>query len=297
MFLTGIFARRAWRPALTAMVMAMVMALFMALVAANSRTVDAAEQDPIAATVDGEPITRTELLLALEFLPAQFRNLPAEQLFPLIREQLIDIKLLAKKGAEAGLADDPRVVARREFYAMRMIYDYYAADIVASYMTEDFLHESYEIFLENFPATEELKISHILVATEEEAERVVAVLDDGEDFATAARNYSVGPSAPKGGELGFIRREQVVPEFGDVAFSLEDGEVSDPVKTQFGWHIIRIAERRTLQPPSYAEMETRLRTEITDRLVSEAAAEARHTAEIELFDLDEDFFDGLTAAP
>ena len=97
MFLTGIFARRAWRPALAAMVMVLFMAPVMALVVANSQAVDAAEEDPIAATVDGEPITRTELLLALKFLPAQFRNLPAEQLFPLIREQLIDIKLWRKK--------------------------------------------------------------------------------------------------------------------------------------------------------------------------------------------------------
>lgn len=289
MFLIGNFSSWACRLALIAGVAALLMT--------SLADAQAAEDDPIAATVNGEPITRTELLLALEFLPAQFRQMPAEQLFPLIREQLIDIKLLAKKGAESGLANDPRIKARREFYAMRLTYDYYAADIVKNYMTEEFLHESYEKFLENFPATEELKISHILVATEEEAENVVEALEDGEDFAEAARNYSVGPSAPQGGELGYIRREQVVPEFGDAAFDLEDGEISAPVQTQFGWHVIRVAERRTQQPPSFAEMEVRLRAEITDRLVAEAAREIRETAEIELFDIDEAFFDGLTIAP
>ncbi|MBT5677606.1 MAG: hypothetical protein HOJ07_18105 [Rhodospirillaceae bacterium] len=289
MFLIGNFSSWARRLALIAGVTALLMAGL-----AGAR---AAEDEPIAATVNGEPITRTELLLALEFLPAQFRQMPAEQLFPLIREQLIDIKLLAKKGGEAGLADDSRILARREFYTMRLTYDYYAATIVKNYMTEDFLNESYEKFLENFPATEELKISHILVATEEEVEKVVEALEDGAGFAEAAREYSVGPSAPKGGELGFIRREQVVPEFGDAAFVLEDGEISEPVETQFGWHVIRVAERRTQQPPSFAEMETRLRAEITDRLVSEAAKELRETADIELFDIDDDFFAGVTVAP
>ncbi len=289
MFLTVIFSRRGWRSAL--------IAALTALFFANFQATSAAEDEPIAATVNGEPITRTEILLALEFLPAQFRQLPPEQLFPLIREQLIDIKLLANKGAESGLADDPRIAARSEFYTMRLTYDYFASEIVESYMSEDFLHESYQKVLDNFPVTEELKTSHILVATEEGAETVVEALEDGEGFAEAARNYSVGPSAPQGGDLGFIRREQVVPEFGDAAFGLADGEISEPVKTQFGWHIIRAAERRTVQPPSFAEMEARLRAEITDRLVSEAAKEERESAEIELFDIGEEFFDGVTVAP
>lgn len=284
MNLSKIYLFRAWRPAL--------LALIVALLVVNGRAAIAAEDDPIAAMVDGEPITRTEIFLALEFLPAQFRNLPPEQLFPLIREQLIDIKLLATKGVEAGFRDDPRVVARSKFYTMRLTYDYYAETIVEEYMSEEFLQESYQKFLENFSQAEELKISHILVATEEETGNVAAVLEDGADFAETAREYSVGPSAPQGGELGYIRREQVVPEFGAVAFALADGEISDPVKTQFGWHIIRVAERRALEPPGFAEMEQRLRAEITDRLVSEAAKEARDTAEIELFDMGGDFISG-----
>lgn len=270
-------------------VMVMAMALGQAAFAAGD--------DPVAATVNGEPITRTEILLALEIVPPNYRNLPPEQLFPLIREQLIDIKLLAAKGAEAGLAYDPRIVVRRDFYVLRLTYDYYAASIVAGIMTDDFLQESYQRFLENFPDSEERKISHILVAKQEEAEHVVAVLAGGADFAESARQYSVGPSAPQGGELGFLRREQMVPEFAEVAFALDDGEISAPVKTQFGWHVIRVAERHTLEPPSFAETEQRLRVEITDRLVSEAAKEARETAEIEYFELDEEFFAGATLKP
>jgi len=289
MNLPKLFSRRAWHASLIALVTALLLE--------NGQIASAASDDPIAAMVNGEPITRTELLLALEFLPAQFRNLPGDQLYPLIRQQLIDIKLLAAKGAEAGFAEDPRITTRRDFYTMRLIYDYFAATIVQDYMTEEFLHESYANFLENFSGSEELKISHILVMTEEEAEKVVEILADGMDFAEAARRHSVGPSAPQGGTLGFIRRAQVVPEFAKAAFALEDGEISSPVKTQFGWHIIQVSERRSQKPPSFTEMEQKLRVEITDRLVSSAAKEARETAHIELFELNEDFFDGTTVAP
>ena len=159
MNLSKLFPRRAWRASLIALVTA--------LLTANGQVATAADDGPIAAMVKGEPITRTEILLALEFLPAQFRNLPGDQLYPLIRQQLIDIKSLAAKGAEAGYADDPRITVRRDFYTMRLIYDYYATTIVQYYMTEEFLHESYDKFLENFPGAEELKISHILLATED----------------------------------------------------------------------------------------------------------------------------------
>jgi len=194
MNLSKLFPRRAWRASLIALVTA--------LLTANGQVATAADDDPIAAMVNGEPITHTEILLALEFLPVQFRNLPGDQLYPLIRQQLIDIKLLAAKGAEAGYADDPRITVRRDFYTMRLIYDYYTTTIVQDYMTEEFLHESYDKFLENFPGAEELKISHILLATEEEAEKVFEILADGIDFAEAARGHSVGPSAAPGRRAG-----------------------------------------------------------------------------------------------
>lgn len=264
---------------------------------ASWHAASAEADDHVAATVNGEAITRTEILLAMELLPAQFRGLPPAQLFPLIREQLIDIKLLAAKGVAAGLREDARIATRVDFYAMRLTHDYYARDIVSIYLDDELLQESYRKFLDNFPQAEELDISHILVASEEEAEKVVAELESGADFSATARSYSVGPSAPQGGQLGFLRREQVVSEFADAAFALEDGGISEPVKTQFGWHVITVSGRRIPEPPAFAEVEQKLRAEIADRLVADAAKQERESAEIELFDMDEDFFAGVTVAP
>ena len=261
------------------------------------QTARAQDDNPVAATVNGETITRTEILLALELLPAQFRGLPAEQLFPLIRNQLIDIKLLAAKGTDAGLRNDARIAARVAFYAMRLAHDYYARDVVSKYLDDELMQESYQKFLENFPEAEERNISHILVTTEAEAKKVVAELQGGAEFSATARSYSVGPSAPQGGALGFLRREQVVAEFAEVAFALEDGGISGPVQTQFGWHVITVSERRVPEAPEFVQVEQKLRAEIADRLVADAAKQEREDAEIELFDMDEDFFDGVTVAP
>jgi peptidyl-prolyl cis-trans isomerase C len=122
-------------------------------------------------------------------------------------------------------------------------------------------------------------------------------LKSGADFSATARSYSVGPSAPKGGQFGFLRREQVVTEFADAAFTLEAGGISEPVKTQFAWHVITVSERRIPEPPAFAEVEQKLRAEIADRLVADAAKQEREIAEIELFDMDEDFFAGESVAP
>jgi len=257
----------------------------------------AQEDDPVAAIVNGEAVTRTEILLAMELLPAQFRQLPPAQLYPLIRDQLIDIKLLAAKGATLGLRNDSRIVARVKFYEMRLQHDYYAREIVENYLDQELVDEDYQKFLDNYPREEELKVSHILVASEEEAETVFGELEDGADFAETARKHSVGPSAPNGGELGYIRRAQVVPEFAEAAFDLDDGEISDPVKTQFGWHVILVTERRVSEPPDFTQVEEKLRAEIAERLVADAAKEERREAEIELFDMDEDFFEGVNLAP
>ncbi len=272
-------------------------ALTVSIIMAGGLSAVAEDNDPVAAMVNGERITRTEILLAMELLPQQFHQLPPAQLFPIIREQLIDIKLLAAKGATLGLRDNSRITARVKFYEMRLQHDYYAREIVENNLSQELIDEGYQKFLDNFPQDEELKVSHILVATEEEAEEVIKELEGGANFVEVARQYSVGPSAPKGGDLGYIRRVQVVPEFADAAFNLNEGEVSDPVKSQFGWHVILVTERRIPKQPEFAQVEQKLRAEIAERLVANAAKEERREAEIELFDMDEGFFEGAELVP
>ena len=251
------------------------------------RDATAEEKTVVIATVNGEPILREEMLLAMEFLPTQFQSLPRQELVPLVLEQLIDMKLLAQKADEDGLANDPRVVLRSNFYTMRLLYDYFASGIISDTITPEFLQMSYEKFLENFSAAEEVDVSHILVGSKKEAMEMKELLDGGANFSDLARNHSIGPSSSDGGALGYIRKQQVVPEFGDVAFSLGDGKYSEPVKSEFGWHIILVSGRKDEAPPSYLEIESKLRGEIANRLLEEAAQDARKDAKIEYFELHE----------
>ena len=264
----------------------------------NGQTAWAQDDNPVAAAVNGETITRTEILLAMELLSAQFRVMPPEKLFPLIRGQLIDIKLLAAKGTEAGLRNDPRIVASVNIFAMRHAYDYYARDIVSKYLDDELMQESHQKFLENISRGRRTQTSAISSSPPKRKPRKSwRNWKAAPNLPRLARSYSVGPSAPQGGVLGFLRREQVVAEFAEAAFALEDGGISAPIQTQFGWHVITVSERRVPEPPEFAQVEQKLRAEIADRLVADAAKQEREDAEIELFEMDEDFFASVTVAP
>lgn len=244
----------------------------------------ASDQKNVLATVNGEDITLEEVELAVEFLPQQFRRLPKSDLVPLLREELIDMKLLTSYALKAGLVKTTDIAVRKQFYEMRLVYDYFVGTMVNENLTDDILQERYKLFLEEFIGEDEIKTSHILVSNKEIATNILLELAEGLDFAQAAKTYSIGPSAAQGGDIGFITKNQVVPEFGAVAFKLEIGETSEPVKSQFGWHIIKVLEKRKETPPSYINIEETLKAQAVDDLIRQEATKARSTAKIEYFD-------------
>ena len=243
----------------------------------------ATDSDKIIATVNGDVITLGEVELAVEFLPKQFQSLPNTELIPLITEELIDIKLLSSYAINSGLVESAEIIRRRDFYEMRLIYDYFVRHIINENLTDEKLLKRYNLFIKNFVGNEEIKTSHILVSNEETAEAILVELAGGLDFSQAAKTYSKGPSASQGGDLGFITIDQVVPEFGAVVFKMEIGEISEPVKSQFGWHIIKILEKRTQEPPSYINIEETLKAQVADDLIRQEANRVRSSAKIEYF--------------
>ena len=243
----------------------------------------ATDSDKIIATVNGDVITLGEVELAVEFLPKQFLSLPNTELIPLITEELIDIKLLSSYAINSGLVESAEIIRRRDFYEMRLIYDYFVRHIINENLTDEKLLKRYNLFIKNFVGNEEIKTSHILVSNEETAEAILVELAGGLDFSQAAKTYSKGPSASQGGDIGFITIDQVVPEFGAVVFKMEIGEISEPVKSQFGWHIIKILEKRTQEPPSYINIEETLKAQVADDLIRQEANRVRSSAKIEYF--------------
>src|SRR5204863_2536981 len=135
---------------------------------------------------------------------------------------------------------------------------------------------------------QEVHARHILVETEDEAKAIEAELKKGADFAELAKKESKDPGASDGGDLGFFTKDQMVPEFSTVAFALEPGKISDPVKTQFGWHVIKVEEKRARKAPDFEQVKPQIETYVTRKAQADYVAKLRQAAKVERLDKPED---------
>lgn len=243
--------------------------------------------DPVVAVVDGAPIHRSDVALVRRSLPAQFQEMPLEMLFPLLIDRIIDGKLIALAGRKENLQNDAEVKRRVAQFEDRVIQEVFINSRVDGRVTEAKLKERFEEHVKKNPPKQEIRARHILVRTESEAQKLIADLKRGEDFAKLAATHSIDPSGKQqGGDLGFFGKEEMVPEFSEAAFKLNDGETSAaPVKSQFGWHVIRVESRRN-NSPDFEEMKETLSAELQQEAVSELIAKLREGAKIERFNLD-----------
>ena len=158
-------------------------------------------------------------------------------------------------------------------------------DLAKKSVTDDAMHKVYDDAVKQMTPEEEVHARHILVEKEDDAKAIAAQIKGGADFATLAKEKSIEPGAKEsGGDLGFFAKEQMVPEFADAAFKLEKGKVSDPVKTQFGWHVIKVEEKRTKPVPSYDQVKDQLQTFVVRKAQSDLVAKLRASAKIERTD-------------
>jgi peptidyl-prolyl cis-trans isomerase C len=249
---------------------------------------EAAPEDPVVAIVDGTEVHRSDVEAVARALPEQFRQVPLPQIYGMLLDRAIDFRLLANAAEEEELAADPDVQAALAKARADVLRDVYIRGKIDEGTTDARLRERYDALKddEGF-AEEEVHARHILVGSEDEAKKVIADLEGGADFAALAGEHSVDPSArTNGGDLGFFRRGQMVPEFAEAAFALEAGKrTTEPVQTQFGWHVIEVVERRT-GTPSFEETEPRLRQEVAREIVTALVADLRDGAAIERFNLD-----------
>ena len=248
---------------------------------------DASPDDPIVATVDGAEVHRTEIEAVAATLPEQMRQMPMQMLYDMLVDRVIDFRLLSNEAEERNIADDPDAQAALAQARAAVLRDVLVRRVIEEGTTEDKLRALYEEKkAEEGFAYEEVHTRHILVEGEDEAKAVIEQLEGGADFAEVAKEHSIGPSAPAGGDLGYITREQVVPAFGDAAFELAAGETSkEPVQTQFGWHVIGVVDRRNVEP-TFEETEPQLRQDLAREIVTALVDELREGAEIERFNVD-----------
>jgi len=208
-----------------------------------------ADPAEVVANVNGKPITRQDVLDSATDLPPQYQA-QIDKLFPQLLNRLIGIQLVEAKGREQGLADNPevkRTVKQAEQDAISRIY---IQKIVAEKVTDEAIQKIYDEDLKANPPQIEIRASHILVKTEDEAKEIIKQLEGGADFATLAKEKSIDKgSGENGGDLNWFTKDTMVKEFSDAAFAMQRGDVSKvPVKSQFGWHIIKITDSRMQTP-------------------------------------------------
>jgi peptidyl-prolyl cis-trans isomerase C len=239
----------------------------------------AAAENPVVAIVDGTEFRLSDLEASYQELPEQFRQMPMQMLYDPLVDRLVDGHLLLKAAENANVAADPEVQAAIEQARADVLRQTLIERAVADATDEASLQAAYEArkAVDDF-AVEQVTARHILVETEQ--------LDAGADFAELAREHSTDPAAERGGELGTFPRGSMVPPFEEAAFAMEPGShSSEPVQTQFGYHVILVEAKEAVEP-TFAELEPELRAELTRAAVEELLAEVRADAEIERFAID-----------
>jgi peptidyl-prolyl cis-trans isomerase C len=241
----------------------------------------------VVARVDGTELRLSDVEAAQQNLPPQAQKLPLEQIYPMLLDRLVDGMLITEAGRKEDLERDPEVQDRLKRYEDRLIQETYVNRALKEAETEDRLRTRYQKLLKEKPAHEEVHASHILLATEAEAKSVIAELDKGADFAALAKKYSTDSAAESGGDLGYFGHDDMVKEFADAAFALSAKQYSKtPVKTEFGWHVIKVEDRRPGKPPSFEEAREQLSRDLAHEIIDAKLQELRSAAKIEEFGLD-----------
>lgn len=251
--------------------------------------------DPLVATVEGRMIGLGDVGREVASLPENLRRLPFPTLFPVVLDRVIDHQALVEMARQQRLSDDPET--RREIAAAtdRILEGALLRKEAAPQVTETTIQNRYARQYAGRKATEETHGRHILIASEVEARRLIDLLDKGADFAMLAKQYSKDPDGANGGDLGFFRRDQVWPDFADVAFALPPGQYSrTPIQNEFGWHIVKVDERRIVPPKTYADMREILRKELLQEAVQRVIEQARSQVSIHKYNVDGS---ALTAVP
>lgn len=259
-------------------------AAFAALLAAPALAQDVTA-DTVLAEVNGEEITVGHLIAMRAMLPEQYQQLPDQILFDGMLEQLVQQQVIASVAEddittrmELGLENE-----RRAFLASMFLDGIASEDI-----TEDEIAAEYDAVFGSAEPVTELNASHILVETEAEAEALISQLAEGADFAELAQEFSTGPSGPNGGQLGWFSAGMMVPAFEEAAFALDVGEVSPPVETQFGWHVLVLNDTREQAAPSLDEVRDEIVESLRRSRVDERIAELTDAAEVEMAEVEID---------
>ena len=243
--------------------------------------------DPVIARVGDQEIRLSDLAEAAQGLPQEYQGMPQNVLFPLLTDQLVDRAAVVALARKAGLDKDPNVIRQVTRAADQVLENAVMSRDVGPLIAEPLIRARYDRDIAGKDGEPEVHARHILVSTEADANKVIAELKKGADFAATAKSRSSDPGAGQGGDLGFFKKGDMVPEFAEAAFALKPGQVTEkPIKTQFGWHVIKVEERRAAPPPSFDQIHDELRQKMIQEGVQKVLAAARAGVTVERFNAD-----------
>jgi peptidyl-prolyl cis-trans isomerase C len=266
-----------------------VLALALGILALPAMAADkAAGDDPVVARVNGTEIHRSEVVRELQAMGPQAQQIPPQMLYPQLLQKAIITKLVATQGYAQKLQNDKEVKERLKDAEEQIVADVYIHRVVQPKITDDKIKARYEELAAKFKPEDEVRARHILVPTEAEANDLLKQVKDGADFAKLATDKSKDTgSAKQGGDLGYFTRSAMVKPFAEAAFAMKVGDISDkPVKTEFGYHIIKLEDRRKSSPPPLADVKEQITNQIGQEMVAQTVKDLEAKAKIEKFNID-----------
>jgi peptidyl-prolyl cis-trans isomerase C len=247
----------------------------------------AQDSDPVIARINGTDVRASDLAMVEEDLGGQLP--PQAQTPEGKRDYLLtfytDMVLISKAAEGKKVADTPEFKRRAAYQRTKLLMEQHLQAEAKASVTEPAMRQLYDEATKQMKSEQEVRARHILVETEDEAKTILADLKKGGDFAEAAKAKSKDPSAKQeGGDLGYFTKDQMVPEFSEVAFKLDKGQLSDPVKSQFGWHIIKVEDKRERKPPAFEQVKDQLENYLARKAQSEMITKLRADGKVERLD-------------
>jgi peptidyl-prolyl cis-trans isomerase C len=250
----------------------------------SSSEAPASASDPVIARVNGVDIKQSDLALAEEDVGADMQAASPEAKREHLISYLADIIMVTQAADKKNLADNPDFKRRLAFLRSKLLMGYELQEEAKTALTDEALKQTYDEAVKSMSGQEEVRARHILVEGEDEAKAIIEQLKGGADFAKLAKEKSKDPGAAEGGDLGYFTKDQMVPEFADVAFKMYPGQLSNPVKTQFGWHVIKVEDKRIKQPPEFEKVKDQIEAYLARKVQSDFIAKLRQSAKVERFD-------------
>ena len=266
---------RQWRPALTTFCATLAVAGLLTVYAG-------AQTDPVVAKVNGTEIKESDLKAAEDDIGAQLPPMAPEAKKEYLTTYVTDMLLVSKAAEAQKLGDTPEFKKKMELARTKLLMEALLQNAAKTAVTDEEMKKVYAEATKDMGNEQEVSARHILVENEDEAKKIAADLKKGGDFAAIAKENSKDPgSKDQGGDLGFFAKDQMVPEFAEAAFKLDKGQVSDPVKSQFGWHVIRVDDKRTKQAPTFDQVKEQIESFVQRKAQADVIQKLRADAKIE----------------